>query len=66
MDSQHQRRQESDDSDTEQRGDQDQDMTTITAVDYLLFQAELEREAAETLPGKFDSCTFSKGYLNQR
>ncbi|KAJ2849339.1 hypothetical protein IWW36_002697 [Coemansia brasiliensis] len=37
----------------------------ITACGYLSEQAALEREAAEVLSGKFDECTFDKGYVNQ-
>ncbi|KAJ1919897.1 hypothetical protein H4219_001677 [Mycoemilia scoparia] len=37
----------------------------MTAVDYLLQEAELEQKAAQALPGKFDKCTFTKGYIHQ-
>ncbi|KAJ2706526.1 hypothetical protein FB645_001536 [Coemansia sp. IMI 203386] len=37
----------------------------VTACSFLEAQADLEREAAETLPGKFDSCTFDLGYVHQ-
>ncbi|KAJ1738333.1 hypothetical protein LPJ78_005699 [Coemansia sp. RSA 989] len=37
----------------------------VTACGYLSEQAALEREAAEVLSGKFDECTFDKGYVNQ-
>ncbi|KAI8330137.1 hypothetical protein BD560DRAFT_416474 [Blakeslea trispora] len=38
---------------------------TITAVDYVETQEELEREAYSTLPGKFEKCTFPMGYIRQ-
>ncbi|KAJ2548648.1 hypothetical protein EV175_004747 [Coemansia sp. RSA 1933] len=37
----------------------------VTAFGYLQEQADLEREAAEVLPGKFDNCTFDQGYIRQ-
>ncbi|KAJ2525192.1 hypothetical protein GGI11_000225 [Coemansia sp. RSA 2049] len=37
----------------------------VTASGYLQEQADLEREAAEVLPGRFDKCTFDKGYIRQ-
>ncbi|KAJ2782171.1 hypothetical protein H4R18_002436 [Coemansia javaensis] len=37
----------------------------LTACSYLDMQAELEREASEVLPGKFDECTFGMGYIRQ-
>ncbi|KAJ2773049.1 hypothetical protein IWQ56_001131, partial [Coemansia nantahalensis] len=37
----------------------------VTVRGYLEMQAELEREAAEALPGKFDECTFDQGYVRQ-
>ncbi|KAI9500941.1 hypothetical protein GGI25_005398 [Coemansia spiralis] len=37
----------------------------VTAAGYLQVQADLEREAAEVLPGKFDECTFDRGYIRQ-
>ncbi|KAJ2387544.1 hypothetical protein GGI23_006251 [Coemansia sp. RSA 2559] len=37
----------------------------VTAFGYLQKQADLEREAAEVLPGKFDECTFDRGYIRQ-
>ncbi|KAJ1733765.1 hypothetical protein LPJ61_001407 [Coemansia biformis] len=37
----------------------------VTACSYLAMQAELEREAAEVLSGKFDECTFDMGYVHQ-
>ncbi|KAJ2743078.1 hypothetical protein GGI20_004016 [Coemansia sp. BCRC 34301] len=37
----------------------------VTACDFLESQADLEREAAEVLPGRFDECTYDKGYIRQ-
>ncbi|KAJ2565382.1 hypothetical protein GGH95_004502 [Coemansia sp. RSA 1836] len=37
----------------------------VTACSFLESQADLEREAAEVLPGKFDECTYDKGYIRQ-
>ncbi|KAI8093495.1 uncharacterized protein BX664DRAFT_329850 [Halteromyces radiatus] len=37
----------------------------ITAVDFLDEQQQLERDAQETLPGKFEKCTFDLGYIRQ-
>ncbi|KAJ2511420.1 hypothetical protein GGH20_005404, partial [Coemansia sp. RSA 1937] len=37
----------------------------VTACGYLTAQADLEREAAEVLSGKFDECTFDQGYVHQ-
>ncbi|KAJ2724674.1 hypothetical protein GGI07_001826 [Coemansia sp. Benny D115] len=37
----------------------------VTACSFLVAQADLEREAAEVLPGKFDDCTFDQGYIRQ-
>ncbi|KAJ2890542.1 hypothetical protein IWW38_004076 [Coemansia aciculifera] len=37
----------------------------VTACSFLESQANLEREAAEVLPGKFDECTYDKGYIRQ-
>ncbi|KAJ2338828.1 hypothetical protein GGF43_006794, partial [Coemansia sp. RSA 2618] len=37
----------------------------VTASGYLTAQADLEREAAEVLSGKFDECTFDQGYVHQ-
>ncbi|KAI9314723.1 hypothetical protein BX666DRAFT_1962790 [Dichotomocladium elegans] len=37
----------------------------VTAVDIVEQQAALEREAQEVLPGKFEDCTFDKGYIRQ-
>ncbi|KAJ2697615.1 hypothetical protein H4218_003824 [Coemansia sp. IMI 209128] len=37
----------------------------VTACSFLVAQADLEREAAEVLPGKFDECTYDKGYIRQ-
>ncbi|KAI8368605.1 putative zinc finger in N-recognin-domain-containing protein [Choanephora cucurbitarum] len=38
---------------------------TLTALDYIEKQEELEREAFSTLPGKFEKCTFPLGYIRQ-
>lgn len=38
---------------------------TMTALDYIQKQEELEREAREALPGKFEKCTFPLGYIRQ-
>ncbi|PJF19531.1 hypothetical protein PSACC_00650 [Paramicrosporidium saccamoebae] len=37
----------------------------ITLQEYLEEEAELEKEAAEAFPGKFDECTFGHGYIRQ-
>ncbi|CAO3595473.1 unnamed protein product [Absidia cylindrospora] len=37
----------------------------VTAVDIINEQAQLERDARETLPGKFETCTFNQGYIRQ-
>ncbi|KAI8370377.1 uncharacterized protein BYT42DRAFT_616930 [Radiomyces spectabilis] len=37
----------------------------VTAIDIVNQQDQLEREAQEALPGKFEQCTFSQGYLRQ-
>ncbi|KAJ1975057.1 hypothetical protein H4R35_003324 [Dimargaris xerosporica] len=41
------------------------DGAVTTAVDYLHAQAQLEKEAEEVLPGKFDHCTYGLGYIHQ-
>ncbi|KAJ2808782.1 hypothetical protein H4R20_000640 [Coemansia guatemalensis] len=41
------------------------DDSIVTACGYLTAQADLEREAAEVLSGKFDECTYDKGYIHQ-
>ncbi|ORX50286.1 hypothetical protein BCR36DRAFT_583422 [Piromyces finnis] len=38
----------------------------VTAVDYLLKQEELEKEAKEVLSKKFDKCTYDLGYIKQQ
>ncbi|KAI7826811.1 hypothetical protein BX661DRAFT_198820 [Kickxella alabastrina] len=43
----------------------DESDSIITAHSFLIAQADLEREAAELLPGKFDTCTFDQGYIHQ-
>ncbi|OMJ22612.1 Protein mlo2 [Smittium culicis] len=37
----------------------------LTASEYLELQDKLEKEAANIFPGKFDFCTWEKGYINQ-
>ncbi|OMJ19220.1 Protein mlo2 [Smittium culicis] len=37
----------------------------LTASEYLELQDKLEKEAANAFPGKFDFCTWEKGYINQ-
>ncbi|KAI8334585.1 hypothetical protein BC941DRAFT_503946 [Chlamydoabsidia padenii] len=37
----------------------------VTAIDILNEQAQLEQDAKESLPGKFETCTFSLGYVRQ-
>ncbi|KAJ2609767.1 hypothetical protein H4S08_003910 [Coemansia sp. RSA 1365] len=41
------------------------DESIVTACGYLTAQADLEREAAEVLSGRFDECTYDKGYIHQ-
>ncbi|RKP10757.1 putative zinc finger in N-recognin-domain-containing protein [Thamnocephalis sphaerospora] len=41
------------------------DDDTVTAEDVLRAQTELERDAAEVLPGRFDRCTVSLGPTRQ-
>ncbi|PWA00287.1 hypothetical protein BB558_003670 [Smittium angustum] len=38
---------------------------SLSAPEFLKLQEELEKEAARILPGKFDLCTFDKGYISQ-
>ncbi|ORX49808.1 hypothetical protein DM01DRAFT_1337948 [Hesseltinella vesiculosa] len=38
---------------------------TVTAVDIVDAQQQLEKEAHESLPGKFEKCTFHLGYVRQ-
>ncbi|PVU90346.1 hypothetical protein BB561_004915 [Smittium simulii] len=38
---------------------------TLTASEYISIQENLEKEAAEILPGRFDICTKEKGYIHQ-
>ncbi|KAJ1939090.1 hypothetical protein FBU59_004235 [Linderina macrospora] len=45
--------------------DQTNSEPIVTAHSFLVQQADLEREAAEVLPGKFDECTYDKGYIRQ-
>ncbi|KAJ1800565.1 hypothetical protein LPJ59_001002 [Coemansia sp. RSA 2399] len=49
---------------TKEEGNDSND-DVVTAFGYLQKQADLEREAAEVLPGKFDECTFDRGYIRQ-
>ncbi|KAJ8654807.1 hypothetical protein O0I10_009528 [Lichtheimia ornata] len=37
----------------------------VTAIDIVDQQTALEKEANEILPGKFEACTFDKGYIRQ-
>ncbi|KAG0758915.1 hypothetical protein G6F57_005655 [Rhizopus arrhizus] len=37
----------------------------LTALDYIQNQEQLEKEAREALPGKFEKCTFPLGYIRQ-
>ncbi|KAJ1983040.1 hypothetical protein H4R33_004913 [Dimargaris cristalligena] len=39
--------------------------STLTAADFIATQTQLEKEAEEVLPGKFDACTFDLGYIHQ-
>ncbi|KAI8971638.1 hypothetical protein BDF20DRAFT_915419 [Mycotypha africana] len=39
--------------------------STVTAVEYVENQERLEKEAQDILPGKFEKCTFSLGYIRQ-
>jgi E3 ubiquitin-protein ligase UBR7 len=41
------------------------DEDTVTAEDILRAQIELERDAAEILPGSFDRCTIHMGPIRQ-
>ncbi|KAJ1863021.1 hypothetical protein LPJ73_000623 [Coemansia sp. RSA 2703] len=41
------------------------DEAIVTACSFLRSQADLEREAAELLPGKMNECTFDQGYVHQ-
>ncbi|EPB89142.1 hypothetical protein HMPREF1544_04009 [Mucor circinelloides 1006PhL] len=38
---------------------------TETALDYIQRQEKLEKDAKDILPGNFDKCTFSLGYIRQ-
>ncbi|KAF1803696.1 hypothetical protein FB192DRAFT_1369286 [Mucor lusitanicus] len=38
---------------------------TETALDYIQRQEKLEKDAQDILPGNFDKCTFSLGYIRQ-
>jgi hypothetical protein len=39
----------------------DQEVDGISAEEFLMLQEEIEREALERFPGKFDKCTFDLG-----
>ncbi|KAI7902047.1 putative zinc finger in N-recognin-domain-containing protein [Cokeromyces recurvatus] len=43
----------------------DDDNNTVTALDYLQRQEQLEKDAQSILPGKFEKCTFPFGYIRQ-
>ncbi|KAI7873702.1 uncharacterized protein EV154DRAFT_527785 [Mucor mucedo] len=43
----------------------EQDPNTVTALDYIEKQEQLEKEAQSILPGKFEKCTFPLGYVRQ-
>ncbi|KAJ1721130.1 hypothetical protein LPJ53_004315 [Coemansia erecta] len=49
----------------EQEEELSEDEAIVTACSFLRSQADLEREAAEVLPGKLDACTFDQGYVHQ-
>ncbi|CEP08006.1 hypothetical protein [Parasitella parasitica] len=38
---------------------------TVTALEYIQRQEKLEKDAQDILPGNFDECTFSLGYVRQ-
>lgn len=42
-----------------------QDGDAITMQEYLEREQQLEQEALEAYPGKFDHCTYEEGYLRQ-
>ncbi|RKO85652.1 hypothetical protein BDK51DRAFT_34177, partial [Blyttiomyces helicus] len=46
--------------------DEKNEPATLTAVDYLEEQDKLIKEAAETIPGRIDTCSFNKGYVRQQ
>lgn len=37
----------------------------LTLAEYLQKEAQLEKEALSVLPGKFDKCSYSEGYIRQ-
>jgi len=41
------------------------DAEVLTLQEYISRERQLEIEAYETLPGKFDECTYNQGYINQ-
>ncbi|KAI8636234.1 hypothetical protein BD408DRAFT_356049 [Parasitella parasitica] len=38
---------------------------SVTALEYIQRQEKLEKDAQDVLPGNFDECTFSLGYVRQ-
>lgn len=51
------------------KGDDDvhehEEDTIVTLEDYLQLERQLEQQAAEALPGRFDECTYPRGPLRQ-
>ncbi|KAI8997875.1 hypothetical protein BDB01DRAFT_772728 [Pilobolus umbonatus] len=45
--------------------DIEEDTNTVTAIDYLINQEKLQKQAQEILPGKFEKCSFHLGYIRQ-
>jgi E3 ubiquitin-protein ligase UBR7 len=43
----------------------EEDQNTVTALDYIEIQDQLEKDAQSILPGKFEKCTFPLGYVRQ-
>ncbi|KAL9543807.1 hypothetical protein MBANPS3_007935 [Mucor bainieri] len=43
----------------------DREDDTETVLDYIQRQEKLEKDAQDILPGNFDKCTFSLGYVRQ-
>lgn len=43
----------------------EEDKTTVTALEYIEKQEQLEKDASSILPGKFEKCTFPLGYIRQ-
>ncbi|KAI9469703.1 MAG: hypothetical protein EXX96DRAFT_491758 [Benjaminiella poitrasii] len=46
-------------------GLREEDNSTVTALDYIERQEQLEKDAQDVLPGKFEKCTFPMGYIRQ-